>query len=42
MSLDFYLEVDVDTGGAEPVTMGLFDVNITHNLGKMAREAGGL
>lgn len=40
MSLDITLYMDVDTGGTEPHRLCLFDGNITHNLGKMAREAG--
>lgn len=40
MSLDFYLEVEVDTGGEEPHKVELFSANITHNLNKMAEEAG--
>ena len=40
MSLDFYLEVEVDTGGKEPHKVELFSSNITHNLNKMAEEAG--
>jgi len=40
MSLDIWLEVKVDTGGEEPHTVELFSANITHNLNKMAEEAG--
>lgn len=35
MSLDFYLQYEIDGN-----TIGVFDVNITHNLGTMAQEAG--
>ena len=35
MSLDFDLQYEID--GNE---VGVFDINITHNLGKMADEAG--
>ena len=40
MSLDVYLYIDVDTGGDEPHRVELYSANITHNLGKMAKEAG--
>lgn len=40
MSLDVYLGVQIDTGGAEPFDVDLYDANITHNLAPMAREAG--
>ena len=40
MSLDFYLYVDVDTGGEEPHRTDLCDKNITHNLTEMADKAG--
>lgn len=40
MSLDVYLYVEVDTGGEELTRLDLFEWNITHNLGKMANEAG--
>ena len=40
MSLDVYLSVEVDTGGAEPYWVRLYDANITHNLSRMASEAG--
>lgn len=36
MSLDFYLNTEDVDGNL----VTAFDVNITHNLGKMAREAG--
>jgi len=40
MSLDFYLEMELDTGGKEPHKVELFSYNITHNLNTMAEEAG--
>lgn len=40
MSLDVSLYIDVDTGGKEKKRVSLYDANITHNLGKMASEAG--
>lgn len=40
MSLDVYLYVLVDTGGAEPHRAELFSANITHNLSRMAAAAG--
>ena len=40
MSLDFYLEIEVDTGAPEPHKVELYSGNITHNLNKMAEEAG--
>lgn len=40
MSLDVYLGVEVNTGGPEPHWCELYEANITHNLGKMAAEAG--
>ena len=40
MSLDFYLEMSLDTGGDEHYQVLLFDGNITHNLNTMASEAG--
>ena len=40
MSLDFYLEMSLDTGGEEPELVSLFEGNITHNLTTMASEAG--
>ena len=40
MSLDVELYVEVDTGSDELTHINLFDANITHNLGKMAEEAG--
>lgn len=40
MSLDVSLELDVDVGNVEPETIRFYSANITHNLGKMAKEAG--
>lgn len=40
MSLDVYLTIGVDVGGVEPVEMGLFDGNITHNVIPMWSKAG--
>ena len=40
MSLDFYLEMDLDTGAPEPYKVQLFSSNITHNLNTMAKEVG--
>ena len=40
MSLDVYLIAKVDTGGAEPHEVSLFEGNVTHNLGILAGEAG--
>jgi len=40
MSLDVYLEVEVDTGGESPHVVELFSANITHNLNVMADAAG--
>ncbi len=40
MSLDVCLEMDIDTGGEETESIELYSANITHNLGKMAKEAG--
>jgi hypothetical protein len=39
MSLDFWLEIEVDTGAPEPHKVELYSRNITHNLNKMAEEA---
>ena len=39
MSLDVALFVEVDTGADEPHRAELFEANITHNLGAMARAA---
>lgn len=40
MSLDFWLNAHVDLGGPELETFNVFEVNITHNLGRMAEAAG--
>jgi hypothetical protein len=40
MSLDFYLEMELDTGAPEPHKVELYSGNITHNLNTMAEEAG--
>lgn len=40
MSLDVYLTISVDTGGVASREIELYSANITHNLGKMAAEAG--
>jgi hypothetical protein len=41
MSLDVYLTADIHLGGSgEPVHFEAFTANVTHNLGKMAAEAG--
>lgn len=40
MSLDFYLEMELDTGAPEPYKVELYSANITHNLNTMAEEAG--
>ena len=40
MSLDVRLKMEVDTGGNEPYDLTLNEDYITHNLGKMAAEAG--
>ncbi len=40
MSLDVELYIEVDTGGSKPTRIELFSANITHNLGRMAQEAG--
>lgn len=40
MSLDVYLEVEVDTGGPEKRTFRIYEANYTHNCGNMAEEAG--
>lgn len=40
MSLDVYLEFEVDTGGEKPKVLEVYWANITHNLGAMAKEAG--
>jgi hypothetical protein len=38
MSLDIWLETEVDTGGKEPHKVELYSGNITHNLNTMAEE----
>lgn len=40
MSLDVTLYFDVDVGHDEPERHVVYDANITHNLSKMAAEAG--
>ena len=40
MSLDVYLYFPVDVGRDEPESHIVYDANITHNLNKMASEAG--
>lgn len=40
MSLDVDLYMDVDVGLDKPKRVYFFEANITHNLGKMAGEAG--
>lgn len=40
MSLDVYLQIDVDVGAPELKTIELYEANITHNLGVMAEAAG--
>ena len=40
MSLDVYLYVDADTGGPKLRTFEIYSASVTHNLGKMAEEAG--
>lgn len=40
MSLDIWLEIEVDTGAPEPHKSELYSAGITHNLNKMAEEAG--
>lgn len=40
MSLDFWLEVEVDTGASELHRIELYSANITHNLRPMAEEVG--
>lgn len=40
MSLSVFLEVYADTGGSEPHRVELYWANITHNLNRMAQEAG--
>ena len=40
MSLDIELYKLVDVGNKEPEHVTFFDANVTHNLNKMAKEAG--
>lgn len=40
MSLDVYLEFEIDTGGPELRTFCVFEANYTHNCSRMAQEAG--
>jgi hypothetical protein len=40
LSLDIYLETDVNTGGAELHVVGLYWANITHNVASMWQRAG--
>ena len=40
MSLDFHLEMEIDTGGDEPYQVNLFNANYTHNVTNMWRLAG--
>ena len=40
MSLAIWVQTNVDTGGSEPHRVTLYSGNVTHNLGKMAAEAG--
>lgn len=40
MSLDVYLYFPVDVGRDEPESHTVYEANITHNLNKMADEAG--
>ena len=40
MSLDIILYAEIDLGGAEPMRAECHSVNITHNLGPMAKAAG--
>jgi hypothetical protein len=40
MSLDVYLQFEVDTGGPELRTFTVFEANYTHNCNTMASEAG--
>jgi hypothetical protein len=40
MSLDIYLNIEVDTGGDSPRTIEIFSRNITHNVAPMWRKAG--
>lgn len=40
MSLDVYLYFPVDVGREEPEEHTVYNANVTHNLAKMASEAG--
>lgn len=40
MSLDVYLEFDIDTGGRQPKVFRVYEANYTHNCNVMAEEAG--
>jgi len=40
MSLSIWLHLEVDGGGPKTLGMTVHECNITHNLGKMANEAG--
>jgi len=40
MSLDVYLIAEADTGASEPYQVQVYEANITHNLNRMAKEAG--
>jgi hypothetical protein len=40
MSLDLYLQVSADVGGAEPYVCTLWKANYTHNCNVMAEAAG--
>lgn len=40
MSLDIYLEMDLDTGGATPEVINLYSANYTHNACRMWERAG--
>lgn len=40
MSLDIALTIAVNTGGTKAHRVVLYDANITHNLNRMAEEAG--
>jgi hypothetical protein len=40
MSLDLYLQVTADVGGAEPHVVTLWSANYTHNCNTMAEAAG--
>ena len=40
MSLNFCLEMKIDTGGKDKYIFNIFETSITHNLHSMAKEAG--